>query len=150
MPVNEKPSVASEVAGPPGPNVEELFSDGPVVLFVWKPKPGWPVEYVSRNVVGQLGYSPVEILAPSCFSSDRLHPVLPMDISVSEITRNGRMMFNGVIRDITERTPMERVKTNSWPWSPELRTPLVRQAIQLSRPRPNPRPPAPKTVPVWG
>ncbi|MEC5400278.1 PAS domain S-box protein [Uliginosibacterium sp. H1] len=34
----------------------ELFTSGPVVIFKWRNAPGWPVEYVSRNVADVLGY----------------------------------------------------------------------------------------------
>lgn len=58
----------------PASNIQNLFSEGPVVLFVWKAEPGWPVEFVSQNIAGLLGYSPQEVLAPSFYFMDLLHP----------------------------------------------------------------------------
>lgn len=34
-----------------------IFNKGPVVVFKWKNKPGWPIENVSINLVDVLGYS---------------------------------------------------------------------------------------------
>lgn len=39
-----------------------LFAVGPVVLFRWQNREGWPIEYVSRNVEALTGY-PVEDFA---------------------------------------------------------------------------------------
>ena len=36
---------------------QRLFHEGPVVVFRWYARPGWPVEYVSPNVI-QFGYDP--------------------------------------------------------------------------------------------
>ena len=35
---------------------KSLFERGPVVLFKWRNEPGWPVEYVSKNVVEVTGF----------------------------------------------------------------------------------------------
>ncbi len=40
-----------------------LFERGPVVIFRWRNAPGWPVEYVSANVLDVLGYAAAEFLS---------------------------------------------------------------------------------------
>lgn len=42
-------------------NINDLFNKGPVVLFKWRNAEGWPVEMVSDNVIGLLGYSGEEL-----------------------------------------------------------------------------------------
>lgn len=50
----------------------------------------------------------------------------PMDLSVSEITRNARKIFIGMVRDITDRKRMEKMKSEFVATvSHELRTPLT-------------------------
>lgn len=45
------------------PDDRALFERGPVVLFKWRNEPGWPVEYVSSNVLDVLGYGAEELLS---------------------------------------------------------------------------------------
>ncbi len=52
----------------------DLFSDGPVVLIVWRHAPGWPVEMATPNITELLGYQPSELLAPSFRFRDIIHP----------------------------------------------------------------------------
>lgn len=42
-------------------SVKALFVKGPTVIFKWKNEAGWPVEYVSQNVLDVLGYSKDEL-----------------------------------------------------------------------------------------
>ncbi|WP_084032127.1 sensor histidine kinase [Desulfonatronum lacustre] len=127
MPVNEKPSVASEVAGPPGPNVEELFSDGPVVLFVWKPKPGWPVEYVSRNVAGLIGYSPTEILSPAFYFIDLLHP--------DDLQRTANDIHNHLKNNASQFEQFYRLRHKDGPyrWIHDYTRPVYNHSGQIVR-----------------
>ena len=39
-----------------------LFERGPIVIFKWRNEPGWPVEYVSSNVVEVFGYPAADFL----------------------------------------------------------------------------------------
>ncbi|WP_417579878.1 putative bifunctional diguanylate cyclase/phosphodiesterase [Nitrincola sp.] len=52
----------------------ELFSGGPVALFVWSSQPGWPVEYVSDNVQAVLGYEATELIQKQQLYADLIHP----------------------------------------------------------------------------
>jgi PAS domain S-box-containing protein len=52
----------------------QLFSGGPVVIFVWQVKSGWPVSFVSQNVKNILGYSPEQICQSEFHFSDLIHP----------------------------------------------------------------------------
>ncbi|MDE5416130.1 PAS domain-containing protein [Alkalihalobacterium chitinilyticum] len=56
--------------------VEErnLFTEGPVVTFVWKMADSWPVEYVSPNVSALLGYSPEEMMEQNFTYAALIHP----------------------------------------------------------------------------
>ncbi len=51
-----------------------FLDGGPVVVFFWRPEPGWPVHYASPNVEQVLGYSAQELMAPDFRFADLLHP----------------------------------------------------------------------------
>jgi len=48
---------------PPAIDDRALFERGPIVIFKWRNEPGWPVEYVSSNVVEVFGYPAADFLA---------------------------------------------------------------------------------------
>ncbi|MDI1444560.1 PAS domain-containing protein [Polyangium sp. 6x1] len=62
-----------------GARLEErlLFSVGPVVVFRWRAEPGWPVEYVSPNVLDLTGYPAEEFLS---FTRTYNDLILPEDL----------------------------------------------------------------------
>lgn len=41
---------------------QNLFMGGPTLIFRWRAEPGWPIDYVSSNVLERLGYTPDELL----------------------------------------------------------------------------------------
>ena len=51
-----------------------LFVGGPVVVFTWKAEEDWPVEYVSPNVINQLGYMPEEFTSNRVHYAELIHP----------------------------------------------------------------------------
>ena len=51
---------------------EELFEQGPVILFTWQLTPGWPVLKVTNNIQ-QFGYEPAEFLSKKLFYTDIVH-----------------------------------------------------------------------------
>lgn len=52
----------------------ELFEDGPVVVFIWKNQPGWPVELVTNNLLNIYGHEPSEYLNGKLHYIDQVHP----------------------------------------------------------------------------
>jgi PAS domain S-box-containing protein len=52
----------------------QLFITGPTVAFKWRPEAGWPVEYVSLNVIEQLGYTKHEFESAAVVFADLMHP----------------------------------------------------------------------------
>ncbi len=57
-----------------GQRPELLFSSGPVVFFQWKRAEGWPVEFVSPNVVDLLGYTSEDFLSGRINYAELIHP----------------------------------------------------------------------------
>ncbi|HVK64217.1 MAG TPA: PAS domain-containing protein [Polyangium sp.] len=51
-----------------------IFRVGPVVVFRWRAEPGWPVEYVSPNVLDLTGYPAEEFLSFTRTLSDLIVP----------------------------------------------------------------------------
>jgi PAS domain S-box-containing protein len=106
-------------------NVEEalrqanlVVENSPAVLFRWAASAGWPVLYVSQNVV-QFGYEPHELLSSGTKYSDLVHPEdLPrFDQEVREHSASGTVRFqreyrilakDGQVRWVDERTALER------------------------------------------
>ncbi|MBK1725498.1 PAS domain-containing protein [Halorhodospira neutriphila] len=52
----------------------DLFTGGPVVVFLWRPEPGWPVEYVSPNAAEILGHQPEALMAGRPVYAELVHP----------------------------------------------------------------------------
>lgn len=53
---------------------EALFNDGPVVIFVWKNLPGWPVESVTQNLQALYQQSPADYLSGKLSYAEHIHP----------------------------------------------------------------------------
>lgn len=55
-------------------NERELFEGGPMVIFRWKAKEGWPVEYVSPNISTLFGFKVNDFYSGSLPFADLIHP----------------------------------------------------------------------------
>lgn len=65
-----------------------LFQNGPIVVLEWKAVDGWPIQYVSKNVVDVLGYRSEDLLLNGGFHfANLIHPD-DADIVSSEATIN--------------------------------------------------------------
>jgi two-component system, cell cycle sensor histidine kinase and response regulator CckA len=95
-----------------------VVEKSPVVLFRWTASEGWPVAYVSQNVV-QFGYTPGELLAGPTRYTDLVHPQdLPRfsqelrEYAGSDTARFQReyriLGKDGQVRWVDERTAVER------------------------------------------
>ncbi|MEF8786957.1 MAG: PAS domain S-box protein, partial [Haloarculaceae archaeon] len=51
----------------------DMFAQGPAVVFRWGTAEGWPVEYVSENVEGLLGYTPDELQSDEITFDELIH-----------------------------------------------------------------------------
>ena len=51
----------------------DMFAAGPAVVFKWENDDGWPVEYVSENVVETLGYTPEQLQSGEVPYADLIH-----------------------------------------------------------------------------
>jgi len=69
MPLHDTPDTTEQQK-----RLLSLFTGGPVVLLVWKPEQGWPLEYVSPNCAAVFGYTDTEMTAPEFRFADCVHP----------------------------------------------------------------------------
>ena len=51
-----------------------LFADGPIVIFIWENKDGWPVVEVSSNIKRIYGYSPNSYTSGDIVYANQIHP----------------------------------------------------------------------------
>jgi len=56
------------------PTSEELFTDGPAMVFQWESTDQWPVRYASPNVESILGYTLAELTADDLPFAELIHP----------------------------------------------------------------------------
>jgi PAS domain S-box-containing protein len=95
-----------------------IVENSPVVLFRWKAAEGWPVEWVSRNVV-QFGYAPEELFSGAVLYSSMVHPqdLTRVAREVREYSDRGADHFqqeyrlvtkDGKARWVDDRTVIER------------------------------------------
>ncbi|WP_263831740.1 sensor domain-containing protein [Sulfurospirillum oryzae] len=54
---------------------EQYLNLSPTVFFKWRAQDGWPIEYVSKNVLTLLGYSKEEFMSQAILYSDLIHPL---------------------------------------------------------------------------
>jgi PAS domain S-box-containing protein len=95
-----------------------VVENSPVTLFRWKAAEGWPVEFVSENVV-QFGYAPEELLSGRVSFASLIHPA-DLERVMAEVRGHGddaSDMFSqeyrvvtkcGEVRWVDDRTTVER------------------------------------------
>ena len=73
----------------------QLFITGPIVVFRWLPENGWPVDYVSPNVVEQLGYTKDEFESGAVVFAELVHPddLKRIEAEVMEFTNSSASSF---------------------------------------------------------
>lgn len=64
-----------------------LFDNGKFILFKWANTEGWPVEYVSKNILSLTGYSNEEFLNAKLHYIDLIHPD-DIERVTQEVTNN--------------------------------------------------------------
>lgn len=52
----------------------QLFVAGPTVVFKWDAAVGWPIAYVSPNILEQFGYDAAELMAEQVHFAPLIHP----------------------------------------------------------------------------
>lgn len=52
----------------------QIINRSPVIAFLWRNEEGWPVEYVSENVLPLCGYSAEDFIHRRILYSDIIHP----------------------------------------------------------------------------
>jgi len=98
--------------------MEFVINSSPVVVFIWKNEPNWPVEFVSDNIL-QFGYTANELISGQILYSEIIHPddlehVLSNFQTKPEETDKGftvdyRIVTrNGEVRWVSERTLIRR------------------------------------------
>ena len=55
-------------------NERDLFSSGPVCTIIWAPTDGWPVRYVSSNIIEILGYPKEYLTSTDFLFTSLIHP----------------------------------------------------------------------------
>jgi len=107
----------------------DLFAGGPVSVFIWLPRPGWPVAYVSRNIVDVMGYTAEEMMAAGFLFADLIHPDDRgrIEREVAEYLASGTRQF--------EQSYRLRCKTGEYRWFYDFSMPERNEAGKLVRVR---------------
>ncbi|MBE0510045.1 MAG: PAS domain S-box protein [Gammaproteobacteria bacterium] len=74
----------------------QVVEASPVVLFRWKPEPGWPLEYVSDNL-RRWGYQPEELISGNTRFDGLIHPD-DRDRVRQEVDHYARQRINSYIQ----------------------------------------------------
>ncbi|HAZ02114.1 MAG TPA: hypothetical protein DCY97_08055, partial [Marinilabiliales bacterium] len=79
-----------------------LFVCGPTVIFKWRAREGWPVEYVSPNVLDQFGYTPQDFTSGKVPYATIIHPddLERVATEVNTYSKQGVTSFEQVYRII--------------------------------------------------
>ncbi|MGI5863463.1 MAG: PAS domain S-box protein [Myxococcales bacterium] len=99
-------------------DLERILGRTPVVVYLWRDEPGWPVDYVSQNF-RQYGYEPEELVSGRLSYASIVHPDdLPrVESELEKQKRSGADLFvqeyrlvtrSGETRWVEERTTLVR------------------------------------------
>ncbi|MBI3523883.1 MAG: PAS domain-containing protein [Betaproteobacteria bacterium] len=107
----------------------DLFAGGPVTVFIWLPHTGWPVAYVSRNIIDLTGYSAEELTTGSFQFSGLIHPddIDRIEREVAEYLASGARQF--------EQSYRLRCKSGEYRWFHDFSMPERDQAGAVVRVR---------------
>ncbi|MCK4370675.1 MAG: PAS domain S-box protein, partial [Candidatus Lokiarchaeota archaeon] len=84
--------------------MEYIINNSPSIVFLWQNSEGWPVEFVSKNII-QFGYTPEDFYSGKVIYADIIHP--------DDITRVAEEVSNYSNEDTTEFIQEYRIKTKS-------------------------------------
>ena len=95
--------------------LEHIISQSPVIVFLWKNAPGWPVEYVSESV-SQFGYTADDFVSGRVTYSSI---VFPDDLSrvgkeVEQFSREKRAEFEHQYRIVTRSGEVRWTEDKTW------------------------------------
>ncbi|WP_370576046.1 PAS domain S-box protein [Methanomethylovorans sp.] len=98
--------------------LDVIYRNSPVVAFLWRPQPGWPVVFVSENI-SRFGYQAEEFTSGRMLYSDMVYPedLSTLTAEVSDFEQREQIYFTreyrivtryGEIRWVTERSMLAR------------------------------------------
>ncbi|WP_367343689.1 PAS domain S-box protein [Methanomethylovorans sp.] len=104
--------------GPSERKLNVIYRSSPVIAFLWRAEPGWPVVFVSQNI-SRFGYQAEEFTSGKLLYSDMVCPedLGSLTADVSDFERQGQPYFikeyriltrSGEIKWVTERSMLAR------------------------------------------
>ncbi|NHJ39713.1 MAG: PAS domain S-box protein [Asgard group archaeon] len=106
--------------------LQEIINMSPAVVFLWKNKNNWPVEYVSENV-NIFGYSPEDFYSGKMTYRDLIHP---------EDTKNEKNDIDkNQQKTISYKYPLDyriKCRDNTYKWVLEYSTPRYNSTGEIS------------------
>jgi len=95
--------------------MEYIINNSPGVVFLWQNSEGWPVEFVSENVI-QFGYTPEEFYSGKVIYNDIIHPddVGRVSEEVNNHTNEGDNDFVQEYRIITKSGKIRWFDDRTW------------------------------------
>ena len=95
--------------------LENIINKSPAVVFLWKNKEGWPVEYVSENIK-QFGYTPEEFYSGELPYSNIIHPddLERVAAEVNMRSIEGVQEFEQEYRIITKNNDVCWIDDHTW------------------------------------
>ncbi|MFO8234221.1 MAG: PAS domain S-box protein [Bacteroidales bacterium] len=95
----------------------DIINKSPAVAFLWKNSEGWPVEFVTDNVIALLGYTPSDFYSGDIDYKDVIHPYDQEKI-VSELIKysneKNRESFTQEYRIVSEDGKVKWVDDRTW------------------------------------